>query len=146
MTQDLPNRGAVVGHRSAVVGDLTVEPQAPLFRTPKDEDGGERLGQVADGVGSIGTCRNPGFEVGVAQPSLPDNSAVLDEQTGQAGDLRLLPEQLDVALERRRPEVQRRGTLLAGPHHCRQNGGEEQPGSEGAGDAHRLSLTEGWSG
>ena len=96
MTQDLPDRGAVVGHRSAVVGDLAVERQAPLFRTPKDEDGGEGLGQVADGVGRIGTCGNAGFEVGVAQSSLPDNGAVLDEKTGQAGDLRLLPEQLDV--------------------------------------------------
>ena len=106
MAEDLPDRGAVVRHRSGIVGDLAVERQAPIFHAPEHERGGEWLSEIADRVCGVGSteCELRGWRT---RALVPDDDTILDEKAGETRDLRLLPEQLDVALERRGRPVER---------------------------------------
>ena len=140
MTEDLPDRRPAVRDLSAVVRDFPVECDLPPLGALEHEHGSEGFGQVAEKVGCVGPRGDASIDVREPQSAFPDDRSILEQSAGQSWNARGLPEQLDIALERGRTEIE--GTLLPGRHDDGQGGGEDQPGNETAGNAHRLSLTE----
>ena len=136
MTQHAAQRRAAVRQGNAVHANWNIEVEPALLDALKQQDGGKTLTQIGDWIGCVRGRPDPGFVVRESEAPFPHDDAVLDQRARNRRNARLLPQQLDVALERGRPDVAGRGGILPGR---RREGQQRHDGGNGGQSTHRTS-------